>query len=135
MNAIDTNIWVYAHDLRDSRKQTISQNLIQTLQPMSLIWQVGCEFIASARKLESFGFNRDQAWTALTNMCEMVNAIVLPVPEMWLTSRHIQDAHGLSFWDSLLISSCIQGKVTTLYSKDFTHRQKINGLEIVNPFK
>lgn len=50
MNAIDTNVWVYSHDKRDEKKQRAAQQLIATLQSMALLWQVGCEFIAAARK-------------------------------------------------------------------------------------
>jgi predicted nucleic acid-binding protein len=56
MNAIDTNIWVYCHDARDGEKQRVAQELIETAESIVLLWQVGCEFIAAARKLHPFGF-------------------------------------------------------------------------------
>jgi predicted nucleic acid-binding protein len=134
MNAIDTNIWIYAHDLRDSHKQRISQNLIQTLNPMVLLWQVGCEFLAATRKLHSLGFTSEQSWESLTKMCNMAHKIVLPVPEMWHHSHSLQETYGLNIWDALLASACIHGNVSILYSEDFIHKQRIDNLEIINPF-
>jgi predicted nucleic acid-binding protein len=56
MNAIDTNIWLYSHDTRDPRKQALSQQLLASVRPLALPWQVGCEFIAASRKLGPAGF-------------------------------------------------------------------------------
>lgn len=54
MNAIDTNIWIYCHDKRDPVKQSKALDVVETVGPQRLLWQVGCEFIAAARKLERF---------------------------------------------------------------------------------
>lgn len=83
MNAIDTNIWIYSHDTRDPQKQLVAQNLIATLRPLALPWQVGCEFIAASRKLASLGFDEPQAWSALTQMQAMANVMLLPTPHLW----------------------------------------------------
>jgi predicted nucleic acid-binding protein len=68
MNAIDTNVWIYCHDTRDQEKQQVALQLIETVEPIVLLWQVGCEFIAASRKLERFGFTQEQAWQALADM-------------------------------------------------------------------
>jgi predicted nucleic acid-binding protein len=80
MNAIDTNIWLYAHDRRDPVKQQAAQKLIEQLDSIALPWQVGCEFIAAARKLEPFGFTQGHAWAAFQEMRDLSDAIVLPDP-------------------------------------------------------
>jgi predicted nucleic acid-binding protein len=83
MNAIDTNIWIYCHDSRDSEKQQVAQRLIETTGRIALLWQVGCEFIAAARKLQPFGFTEEQAWQSLEDMQAMADAVLLPAPELW----------------------------------------------------
>jgi predicted nucleic acid-binding protein len=134
MNAIDTNILIYCHDSRDPEKQRISQHLLETVAPIVLLWQVGCEFIAAARKIEAAGFTIDDAWDALSDMCGLAHKIVLPVPETWQISRKLQKQHHLHFWDSLIIASCIQGDVDNLYSEDFGDNRKIGEVNIINPF-
>jgi predicted nucleic acid-binding protein len=134
MNAIDTNIWIYSHDRRDEEKQRAAQRLIATLDPMALLWQVGCEFIAAARKLEPFGFRPQDAWDALADMQEMADVVLLPRIETWASARDLQERLQLQFWDALIVAACIQGGVETLYSEDFGDRDSIDGLRIVSPF-
>jgi predicted nucleic acid-binding protein len=135
MNAIDTNIWIYCHDTRDAEKQQAAQHVIEMAEPMALLWQVGCEFIAAARKLKPFGFTEEQAWQSLEDMQAMADAVLLPVPELWLLCRAIQQQHGLHFWDAVIISTCLHYQVKTLYSEDIPESDDFHGLRIVNPFR
>jgi predicted nucleic acid-binding protein len=135
MNAIDTNIWVYCHDSRDGEKQRAAQQLIETAESIALLWQVGCEFIAAARKLQPFGFTQEQAWQSLEDMRSMADAVLLPVPELWTQCRAIQQQHGMHFWDAILVSTCIHYQVATLYSEDVPESDDFHGLRIINPFR
>ncbi len=51
MNAVDTNVLVYAKDPRDPRKRAIAVALVRDLDEGLLLWQVACEFLAASRKL------------------------------------------------------------------------------------
>jgi predicted nucleic acid-binding protein len=135
MNAIDTNIWVYCHDSRDGVKQRRAQELIETLNSIALLWQVGCEFIAAARKLQRYGFTGEDAWQSLEDMQAMADAVLLPVPELWGQCRAIQQQHGMHFWDAILVSTCIHHRVESLYSEDVPESDDFHGLRIVNPFR
>jgi predicted nucleic acid-binding protein len=135
MNAIDTNIWVYCHDSRDAEKQQLAQQLVETAGPTALLWQVGCEFIAAARKLQPFGFAEEHAWQSLEDMQAMADAVLLPVPELWPRCRAIQQQHGTHFWDAIIIATCIHYHVDTLYSEDIRESDDFHGLRIVNPFR
>ena len=135
MNAVDTNIWIYCHDSRDPAKQAVAKKLVLEAQPLALPWQVGCEFVAACRKLESFGFSKNEAWDALNDMCTNAKVVLLPVPDPWPETRSLQDQYSLSFWDALLAAACIRGGVRALYSEDFGGAADIGGLSILNPFK
>jgi predicted nucleic acid-binding protein len=134
MNAIDTNVWLYSHDTRDPRKQGIAQQLIATTRPLALPWQVGCEFVAASRKLATAGFTESQAWAALAIMQAIADVILLPVPDLWPETQTLQARHSLSFWDALLVSACLRGSVSVLYTEDMGAPRTINGLSLVNPF-
>jgi predicted nucleic acid-binding protein len=134
MNAIDTNIWLYSHDSRDPRKQGIAQQLIATVRPLALPWQVGCEFVAASRKLVAAGFTEAQAWAALTAMRTLADAILLPVPDLWPETQALQTPYALSFWDALLAASCLRGGVQVLYTEDMGAPRTIDRLSLVNPF-
>src|SRR5438552_801837 len=97
MNVLDTNIWLYSHDTRDTVKQEVAQRLISQVRPLALPWQVGCEFIAASRKLVTQGFDEDKAWTALTKMRDLADTVMMPFPELWPEARAVQNRHLLSF--------------------------------------
>lgn len=135
MNAIDTNIWIYCHDVRDPEKQQAAQQLIETVGPIVLLWQVGCEFIAAARKLHSLGFTEEQAWQSLADMQAMADAVLLPAPELWPQCRAIQQRYGMHFWDAIIVATCLHYHVAALYSEDIAENDNFDGLAIINPFR
>jgi predicted nucleic acid-binding protein len=133
MNVIDTNIWIYRPDSRDPAKQQTAKHLIDSIRPLTLPCQVGCEFVAASRKLEPFGFSHDDAWDALADM-QALAALVLPEPDLWPDARDVERKHPLSFWDALLVATCMRNKVATLYTDDMGAPRMINGLSLANPF-
>ena len=134
MNAIDTNIWLYSHDSTDAKKQLVAQQLILTTRSLALPWQVGCEFIAGSRKLQPQGFTEARAWAALAKMRKMANRILLPRAKLWDDALALQGRYSLSFWDALLIVSCLLGKVQVLYTEDMGAPRVIDSLSLINPF-
>jgi len=134
MNVIDTNIWIYRHDTRDPQKRLVAKNLISTVQPMALPWQVGSEFIAASRKLIPLGFDEAKAWAALAKMQAMATLVLMPTPQLWLDAQSLQTRHTLSFWDALLVAACIRGGVAVLYTEDVRAPRQIDSLSLVNPF-
>ncbi len=134
MNVLDTNIWLYSHDTRDPRKQAIAQQLIAAVRPLALPWQVGCEFVAASRKLAAVGFTESQAWSALTTMRTLADAILLPVADLWPETQTLQSRYSLSFWDALLIAACLHEGVKVLYTEDIGAPRTIDRLSLVNPF-
>ncbi|MCC7355682.1 MAG: hypothetical protein IT330_18225 [Anaerolineae bacterium] len=62
MNAVDTNVLLYAHDPRDAAKQMKTISLIRSLDNGVLLWQVACEYLAASQKLERLGHSRKAAW-------------------------------------------------------------------------
>lgn len=135
MNAIDTNIWIYRYDSRDPTKQQIAEQLITTVRPQILLWQVGCEFLAASRKLAGVGFTEDQAWAALADMQSLAAQVVLPDIPLWADAQDLQKRHGLSFWDALLVAACIRVGVQTLYTENLGAPRTLDGLALVNPFQ
>src|ERR1051325_10772861 len=77
MNVIDTNIWIYRHDVRDPQKQLVAKNLISSIGPLVLPWQVGCDFMAGSRKLAPLGFDEAKAWAALGQMQAMATVVLM----------------------------------------------------------
>jgi predicted nucleic acid-binding protein len=133
MNAVDTNILIYAHDPRDPRKQSIAVSLIESLTDVALLWQVACEYISASRKLEPFGYSWAQAWQDVQEL-RLVWDAVLPSWEVADRAQRLLDRYGLSFWDAMIVAACLEAGVTKMYSEDSFGQDNIDGLELVNPF-
>jgi len=134
MNAVDTNILIYAHDPRDPLKQQTAEHLVRSLPDTVLLWQVACEFISASRKLTSFGFNRQKAWQELRKL-QRAWALKLPSLAVLNSAERLLDDYSLSFWDAMIIAASLEGGVTCLYSEDFDAYGSIEGLKLVNPFR
>ena len=134
MDAVDTNVLLYAHDPRDPAKQQKAVSLIQSLVDGVLLWQVACEYLAASRKLEPLGYSRVQAFQDVRDL-RHVWTTLLPEWDVLDRAEGLLNSYSLSFWDALLIAACCHGGVARLYSEDFSGYGRINGLELINPFQ
>lgn len=132
MNAVDTNVLIYACDDRDKIKQEQALHLIETATPCVMLWQVACEFIAASRKLAPRGFTAEQAWSRLSEFAELL-PVVPPSPAALQMARELHVKRQVAFWDAVLIAGCLDCGVRTLYSEDVP-AVSIPNLQVVDPF-
>jgi len=133
MIAIDTNVLIYACDRSDPRRQKIALDLVDEATDGVLLWQVACEFLAASRKLAKNGFTAQDAWNRLSEFMD-VFPLIPPNAEILKGARTLHLRYGVSFWDSLILSSCTQANVETLYSEDVPGHASLPGLRVINPF-
>jgi predicted nucleic acid-binding protein len=133
MTALDTNVFIYACDKADPRRQQIALDLIASATDGVLLWQVACEFIAASRKLSEHGFTPTNAWERATEFLQVFR-LVLPAGNVLPRARHLHLQHSVSFWDALIVAACLESGVETLYSEDIPGREAFGPLKIVNPF-
>jgi predicted nucleic acid-binding protein len=133
MNAVDTNVLIYACDQTDVRRQRLALNLITTTPDCVLLWQVACEFIAASRKLTKQGFTSAQAWDRLTEFRGFM-PLVNPTAAILSRAQDLHVSRNVSFWDALILAACAESGVETLYSEDLPGMNDLGALRIVNPF-
>jgi len=133
MNAVDTNILLYAHDSRVPQKQEIAVSLIQSQADCALLWQVACEYLSASRKLESQGYGIQQAWQDIRDL-RTVWTTVLPAWSVLDRAGNLMSSYSISFWDALILATCLHARVERFYTEDFGGCPRVDGLEIVNPF-
>jgi predicted nucleic acid-binding protein len=133
MNAVDTNVLLYACDKSDKRRHSIARFVIETTRGGVLLWQVAAEFVAAARRLEARGLTRDLAWARLRNFLRIYR-LITPTKEVLDHARHLHVERQVSFWDAMIIGACLEAGVTTLYSEDLPGSEPPAPLKIVNPF-
>lgn len=134
MNAVDTNVLIYARDPRDLIKHQKARQLMAAMTNGALLWQVGCEFIAASRKLATVGYTQAQAWRELEQLCVLWK-LILPSEKVFRRAEQLTATHNLSFWDAMIVAACIEGRIARLYTEDFDDSlSQATGVEIVNPF-
>src|SRR5262245_54354838 len=117
MNAVDTNILIYACDARDAGRQQRAVELIAQLADGVLLWQVACEFVAASRKLAPYGFSPEAAWGRLETLLR-VFPLALPSAEVFARARELHTVRQVAFWDAMLLAACMEAGVGKLYSED-----------------
>jgi predicted nucleic acid-binding protein len=134
MNAVDTNVLIYARDPRDPVKHQVARHLTAAMPDGGLLWQVACEFIAASRKLTSVGYTQTQAWRELKELRELWT-VILPSQNVFVRAERLAATVKLSFWDAMIVAACQEAGIARLYTEDFdASLSKATGVEIINPF-
>ena len=131
----DTNIIVYSRDLSEPVKQPIAFDLVQEAwenRSGRLSTQVLSEYyVTVTRKLDP-GMPREEAWSDVEALF-VWNPVSIDA-ECLRIAYQVQRDHGVSWWDSLIISAAHLSESPVLLSEDLTHGEVYAGVKVVNPF-
>lgn len=137
----DTNILVYRHDPRDSRKHSIASDLLreELANGHALIAQQSLvEFVvATTRPLRDSDGRRllepvDAAYEA-EDLCRQFE-VLYPKREQFLVALRGWRTYGFSWFDAHLWSFAEFYQIGILYSEDFQHQREYGNVQVVNPF-
>lgn len=122
MNAVDTNVLVYAVDESEPAKQAKAIALLETLSAQSVrlivLWQVAVEFVACLRRWESAGrLTREDTLAYKSELLDPL-PIIMPAPAILQKSLELSERYSLSHWDSLVIAACLDAGIKAFYSED-----------------
>lgn len=138
MNAVDTNVLVYAFDTDEPVKQAKAQQLLDRLvlqrTEILLLWQVAGELLSCLRKWESAGLIAAADVEAHFRDVIAMFPVQLPTIDVFRISFDLRARFSLSHWDSMLLAACKEAGVTTLYSEDMAVGTDYDGISILNPF-
>jgi len=138
MNAVDTNVFVYALDVDEPIKQAKARELFKRLsQPpidTILAWQVASELLNNLRKREAAGRIVAADVEAYFRDFLAMFPLVLPNTQLFQKYFDLYSHFSLSHWDCMLLAACKEAGVNTLYSEDMDAGTDYDGLVIVNPF-
>jgi len=131
---LDSNVLTYTDDASSPAKQRTALELVarcrrrrdgvvslQVLEEYFAIStrKLGVDATIARRKVELFS----QLSLVATHLEDVLAAIDL------------HRLHQFSFWDALVIRSALQAGCSRLYSENLQHGLRIDGVEIVNPFR
>lgn len=133
---LDTNIFVYSFDRSSPAKAHKATELIRealTTQKGMVSYQVVQEFFNVALRKFSQPMQPVDAE-------QYMNAVFRPLltvhssQALYGEALHLQAKGGLSWYDSLIVSSAIEGQCRVLFTEDLQHGQRFGKLLVRNPF-
>jgi len=133
---LDTNIFVYAFDQSSPKKAELARVLIsKALQTGKgvISYQVVQEFFNVAYRRFPEPMRLDQSEQFLSAVLRPL-WVIHSSPTLCLKALQILDRFRLQWYDALIVAAALQAKCRILYSEDFQGGQKIEDVEVRNPF-
>ncbi len=130
---VDSNIFLYAVDDDDPRKQQVARDWRAELWKSRLgrvSFQVLNEFYVNAVRLKPAA--SDQARAEVRDLLAWKPVVVdaAVIERGW----KLQDRYRLSYWDALIVAAAKTASCGFLLTEDLQDGQKLDGVEVVNPF-
>lgn len=132
---VDTNLLVYARDSTHPAKQRQAHRWLEHLwraREGRLSFQVLQEYYVTVTTKLSPGLLPQDARDDVRALYawEPLPTDTVVVEGAW----RIQDRHGFSWWDSLIVSAAQVLNCDHLLTEDLQHERSLEGLTILNPF-
>jgi predicted nucleic acid-binding protein len=133
---VDTNVLVYAHDRSEEARQPLAEALLADLwarRTGRVITQVLQEFYAVATRKLDPPLSRAEARDIVAQYAAW--PVVLTDPVLILNASALEEEHGLSFWDALVVVAAQRCGAARLATEDLQDGREIGGVRIENPFR
>lgn len=132
---LDTNVLVYAYDVREVQKRQIAQELVlkAIAGEISTSTQVLAEFTATVlHKLSP-----PLALNKITAILDALAPVPLVVPDKEIVQRALEahSTYGIHFYDGMIIAAAERSGANRIWSEDLNPNQKYFGIQIENPFQ
>jgi predicted nucleic acid-binding protein len=133
---VDTNILVYAHDLKQGDKHRRARELVEQL------WESG-EGVVSTQVLQELAVNlrrkvaRPLSPEGTRKIIEDYATweVVVNTAESVVAALEIEARYAISFWDALILQAAASSGAELLYSEDLAAGQKYADVRVVNPLR
>jgi len=130
---VDTNIFVYSIDQKESEKRdkarAILKRLVEVHQPVISTQVVKEFYVVASTKLKADTFVVKNIIHNFRNF-EIVNNDI----ELIEQAIDISTLSRLSFWDSLIVAAAEKANCEFVFSEDLNPGQTYRGVMLVNPF-
>jgi predicted nucleic acid-binding protein len=136
---IDTNIWIYgiveSKDPSEIVKRGIILSLFETIVSQN-------ELVVSTQILNEchwnltrkFGYADSEVFNRIEQNIIKICKIMDITQRTYGDAFRIREKFNISFWDSLVVASAMEGGCVVIYTEDMQHNQKLDKLLIKNPF-
>ncbi|MGA1827872.1 PIN domain-containing protein [Microbacterium sp.] len=132
---VDTNILLYAYDPRAGEKHLRARTLVGELgraRRGALSVQVLQEFYVNVVRKIAVPLSPSDARDRIRMLSRWT--VHSPLAHDVISGTEISEQHQISLWDAMIVRSASELGCTVLWSEDLNSGQRINGVEIRNPF-
>ena len=132
---VDTNVLVYAHDRSETRKQPIAEALLDDLwrtRGGAVSTQVLQEFYVVATRKFDPPMRRGAAREIMALYGEWTTVQVDVA--LILAASELEERHGFSFWDALVVEAARRCGAARLLTEDLQAGRRVGGVSVENPF-
>jgi predicted nucleic acid-binding protein len=131
--ALDTNIIMYAHDVRDDVRRERARDLLERALRLRgvLPRQAIGEFVAASRKLRDLA--REDA-VFIARSLSAAYQVVASTEADFDAGLDAHVSHGLGFWDALIWATSRSAGCRWLLTEDLQDGRTLGGVTFVNPF-
>ena len=133
---VDTNILVYAHDLKQGEKYERARVLVQKLWESEsgvLSTQVLQELCVSLRRKVARPLSAEGTRKVIEDYASW--EIVVNTAQSVMLALEIEERYKISFWDALIVQAAGSCGVEAIYSEDLADGQRYGDVRVVNPLK
>jgi predicted nucleic acid-binding protein len=133
---VDTNILVYAHDLKHGAKYERARALVQKLWESEsgvLSTQVLQELCVSLRRKVARPLSAEGTRKVIEDYASW--EIVVKTAESVMQALEIEERYKISFWDALIVQAAGSCRVEAIYSEDLADGQSYGDVRVINPLK
>jgi predicted nucleic acid-binding protein len=129
----DTNILVYSEDRTETSKRFLAQALIEDAianDEFIVSTQVLLEFYATVLRRKLM---RPESALELVRLWSE-HHVVANTADFMVRAFELQQAHGVSVWDALIVQAAIESRCDVLLSEDLQNGMRFGALLVSNPF-
>jgi predicted nucleic acid-binding protein len=130
---VDTNVFIYAVDLGDPKKQRVAQRWLDELWKNKrgrLSFQVLQEFYAQVTRKQPSAADEARAEVRGLLAWDPVPVSAGLLEQGWKN----QDRYQLSFWDALILAAAKASSCRYLLTEDLQDGQELDKILVLNPF-
>ena len=131
---VDSNVLLYAMDIRAGAKQFPAQRWISELwnrDAGTLSWQVLHEFYSNAVRKINVPTGEARSVVRSYEIWKPEFPGIATIERAW----HWCDSAQLNFWDAMILASAEQAGCHWLLSEDFQSGRQYGSVTVVNPFE
>ncbi len=132
---VDTNVLVYARDANFPDKQARAEEWLRSLYVSRrgrLSVQVLQEYYTTVTRKLRPGLSRSEARDDVRDLCSWEPLAM--TSELLSSAWQVEEDHGLSWWDSLIVAAALHLGCDTLLTEDLAHGHNYGGVVAINPF-